>query len=175
MYWRATHISFEQIRLVTELNKDWEKFWLIYLCLESRIPIYFVKIRLPEFLCNEFLIRMYRLLLFGFLYKFDVCMIEKTSVLFICIYYIRAKSIVFAVFIKFCVESGLATFSFYSYILAVRQTMCKLYFLQYGDELQNSIAYNCYLHSGIHDYRISLMLLKYKNRKVRWSQISWGL
>ena len=41
-------------------------------------------------------------------YKFDVCMIEKkTTVLFICIHK-RVKSIVFAVSIKFCDESGLA-------------------------------------------------------------------
>ena len=45
---------------------------------------------------------------FGFLYKFDMCMIEKSTILVICIHK-RVKSIVFAVSIKlFCDESGLA-------------------------------------------------------------------
>ena len=46
---------------------------------------------------------------FGSLYKFDVCIIGKTTVLFICIHK-RVKSIVFVVSIKFCDESGLAIF-----------------------------------------------------------------
>ena len=45
--------------------------------------------------------------LFWISFKFDVCMIEKTTVLFSCIYK-QVKSIFFAVFIKFCNESGLA-------------------------------------------------------------------
>ena len=44
---------------------------------------------------------------FGFLYKFDVCMIGKTIVLVIFIHK-RVKSIVFAMSIKLCDESGLA-------------------------------------------------------------------
>ena len=49
---------------------------------------------------------------FGFLYRFDVCMIEKTTVLVICIHK-RVKSNVFAVSIKFCDESGLAILNTY--------------------------------------------------------------
>ena len=51
---------------------------------------------------------------FGFIYKFDVCMLEnKTTVLVICIHK-RDKSIVFAVSIKSCHELSLdSDFNFF--------------------------------------------------------------
>ena len=65
---------------------------------------------------------------FGFLNKFVVCIIEKktpTTVMLICIHK-RVKSIVFAMSIKFCDESGLAIrwFFFYKKLLDhIYQTM----------------------------------------------------
>ena len=46
--------------------------------LKSLNPIYFVKIRLPDFLCNEFLIKMYRLLQN---YTFDIYTLSKIILL----------------------------------------------------------------------------------------------
>ena len=44
--------------------------------LKSLGLIYFVKIRLPDFLCNEFLIKMYRLLQD---YTFEICTLSKIT------------------------------------------------------------------------------------------------
>ena len=41
---------------------------------KSLSTIYFIKIRLPDFLCNEYLIRMYRLLQN---YTFEICTLSK--------------------------------------------------------------------------------------------------
>ena len=51
---------------------------------------------------------------FGFLCMFDVCIIGKTTVLFICIHK-RVKSIVFVVSIKFCYKLGQAILKRYMY------------------------------------------------------------
>ena len=56
------------------------------------------------------------LLTWFFIFKFDACMIRKTSILVICRHK-RDKSIVFAVSIKFCDESGLAILRYSEYDL----------------------------------------------------------
>ena len=45
-------------------------------CLKSLSPIYFVKVQLPDYLCNEFVIRMYTLLQ---IYTFEICTLSKIT------------------------------------------------------------------------------------------------
>ena len=56
-------------------------------------------------------------------------MIEKSTILVICIHK-RVKSLVFAVSIKFCDESGLAIKSEYIYVIITRGWESKDYFAQ---------------------------------------------
>ena len=68
------------------LHKFYQQFHMkVYLqqyILKSLSPIYFVKIRLPDILCNEFPIKMYRLLRN---YNVEICILSK--IMYICCKY----------------------------------------------------------------------------------------
>ena len=67
VYWLELQVS--QVSYAAHM-----RFLLVNGHLKSLSPIYFVKIRPPDFLCNEFLIKMYRLLLN---YTFKICTLSK--------------------------------------------------------------------------------------------------